>query len=56
MVHYDVEMDFTGQKLIYFSQDHCPAHILHWSSDAVTQVPISIRQRISDYARAWQPD
>ncbi|MBA2590426.1 MAG: aspartyl protease family protein [Alphaproteobacteria bacterium] len=55
MVRYDVEMDFAGQKLIYFSQDHCPAHILHWSSDAVTQVPISIRERVKDYPPAMLP-
>ena len=55
MVRYDVEMDFREQKLSYFSQDHCPAHILHWSSDAVTQVPISIRERVRDYPPAMLP-
>jgi hypothetical protein len=55
MVRYDVEMDFAENKLIYFSQDHCPAHILHWSSDAVTQVPISIRERVKDYPPAMLP-
>jgi len=49
MVRYDVEMDFSQQKLTYFSQDHCPGHILHWSSDAVTQVPIHITARARDY-------
>jgi hypothetical protein len=55
MVRYDVEMDFAENKLIYFSQDHCPAHILHWSSDAVTQVPISIRERVKDYPPTMLP-
>jgi Aspartyl protease len=55
MVRYDVEMDFGEQKLNYFSQDHCPAHILHWSSDAVTQIPISIRERVRDYPPAMLP-
>ena len=55
MVRYDVEMDFSGQRLSYFSQDHCPGHILHWSSEAVTQVPISIRPRLSDYPPAMLP-
>jgi hypothetical protein len=55
MVRYDVEMDFGEQKLSYFSQDHCPAHILHWSSDAVTQVPISVRERARDYPPAMLP-
>lgn len=55
MVRYDVEMDFGEQKLSYFSQDHCPAHILHWSSDAVTQIPISVRERARDYPPAMLP-
>ncbi len=42
MVRYDVEMDFAENKMIYFSPDHCPGHILHWSGDAVAQVPIRI--------------
>ncbi|HEY5084585.1 MAG TPA: pepsin/retropepsin-like aspartic protease family protein, partial [Rhizomicrobium sp.] len=49
MVHYDVEMDFSQQRLTYFSQDHCPGHVVHWSSDAVTQVPIGIAARAKDY-------
>jgi hypothetical protein len=49
MVRYDVDMDFSEQKLTYFSQDHCPGHVVHWSSDSVTQVPISIVARAKDY-------
>jgi hypothetical protein len=49
MVRYDVDMDFSERRLTYFSQDHCPGHIVHWSSDAVTQVPISITSRAGDY-------
>jgi hypothetical protein len=49
MVRYDVEMDFSEQRLTYFSQDHCPGHIVHWPSDAVTQVPISVTARARDY-------
>jgi hypothetical protein len=55
MLRYDVEMDFGRETLSYFSQDHCPAHILHWPSDAVTQVPISIRERVRDYPPAMLP-
>jgi hypothetical protein len=55
MVRYDVEMDFSEEKLTYFSQDHCAAHILHWSSDAVTQVPISITARAKDYPPTMIP-
>jgi hypothetical protein len=49
MLRYDVEMDFSEQRLTYFSQDHCPGHVVHWSSDAVTQVPIGITARAKDY-------
>jgi hypothetical protein len=49
MLRYDVEMDFSDQTLTYFSQDHCPGHVVHWSSDAVTQVPIRITARAKDY-------
>jgi predicted aspartyl protease len=49
MARYDVEMDFSGQRLNYFSQDHCPGHIVHWAADAVTQVPIRLTPRSRDY-------
>jgi Aspartyl protease len=55
MVRYDVEMDFSKETLTYFSQNHCPAHILHWSSDAVTEVPISISERAKDYPPTLVP-
>ena len=35
MLRYDVDMDFSEQKLSYFSQDHCPGHIVHWQTGAV---------------------
>jgi hypothetical protein len=49
MARYDVEMDFSRQRLTYFSQDHCPGHIVHWSADAVTQLPIRMTARARDY-------
>jgi len=55
MVRYDVDMDFSERRLTYFSQDHCPGHIVHWSSDAVTQVPISITSRAGDYPPPLPP-
>jgi hypothetical protein len=56
MVRYDVEMDFSEQQLTYFSQDHCPGHVVHWPNDAVTQVPIRIAARARDYPPAMLPD
>jgi hypothetical protein len=55
MVRYDVEMDFSEQKLTYFSQDHCPGHVVHWQSDGVTRVPISIVPRAKDYPPTLLP-
>ncbi len=49
MLRYDVDMNFSEQKLTYFSQDHCRGRIVHWQTDAVTQVPISIVPRAKDY-------
>jgi predicted aspartyl protease len=49
MLRYDVEMNFAEEKMTYFSQDHCPGHIVHWTSAAVTQVPIRITARARDY-------
>jgi hypothetical protein len=55
MMRYDVEMDFSQQKLTYFSQAHCPGHVVHWQADAVTQVPISITPRAKDYPPTLLP-
>ena len=55
MVRYDIDMDFSGQRLTYFSQDHCPGHIVHWASNAVTQVPISITSRTRDFPPPMPP-
>jgi Aspartyl protease len=49
MLRYDVDMDFSEQRLTYFSQDHCRGHIVHWQADAVTQIPISLVSRAKDY-------
>ena len=40
---YDVEMDFAGRKLNFFSKDHCPGHVLYWNPTAVAVVPISLQ-------------
>jgi hypothetical protein len=55
MLRYDVEMDFSQQRLTYFSQDHCPGHVVHWSNDVVTGVPISLAARARDFPPAMPP-
>jgi predicted aspartyl protease len=45
LLRYDVEMDFPGGKLNYFSPDHCTGKVVYWKSDAVAAVPITIKDR-----------
>jgi len=32
MEHYDTELDFAGNKMLYFSTDHCDGHVVHWTT------------------------
>lgn len=45
LLRYDVEMDFPGGKLNYFSPDHCKGKVVYWKSDAVAAVPITVKDR-----------
>jgi predicted aspartyl protease len=40
--HFDVEMDFAGQKLNYFLPDHCPGKVIYWPHGDVAQVSITL--------------
>lgn len=40
MQRYDIEMDFTGRKLNYFSTDHCEGKVVYWPTPGFTTVPI----------------
>jgi len=48
---YDVEMDFAGRKLNFFSKDHCPAHVLYWNPTAVAVLPISLQMPTAEDSR-----
>ncbi len=48
---YDVEMDFAGHKLNFFSKDHCPGHVLYWNPSAVAVVPITLQVPTGDNSR-----
>jgi hypothetical protein len=48
---YDVEMDFAGHKLNFFSKDHCPGHVLYWNPSAVAVVPITLQLPTGDDSR-----
>ena len=45
MGKYDVEMDFAGHKMNYFSSDHCPGHVVYWPHQALAMVPMTFRKR-----------
>ncbi|HWY63740.1 MAG TPA: aspartyl protease family protein [Rhizomicrobium sp.] len=45
LLRYDVEMDFPGRKLNYFSPDHCKGKVVYWKADAVAAVPITIKDK-----------
>lgn len=40
MGKYDIELDFTGGKMNYFSPEHCPGKVVYWPTAAVTAVPM----------------
>lgn len=45
MGEYDTELDFTGGKMNYFSQDHCPGKVVYWPSAAIAVVPMHFMNR-----------
>lgn len=42
MGEYDIELDFTGGKMNYFSPDHCPGKVVYWPAAAVAVVPMRL--------------
>jgi hypothetical protein len=42
LLRYDVEMDFPGKTISYFSPDHCKGNVVYWHPDVVAAVPITI--------------
>lgn len=40
MGKYDIELDFAGGKMNYFSPDHCPGKVVYWPAAAIAVVPI----------------
>jgi Aspartyl protease len=39
MDRYDTDLDFAGNKLSYFSPDHCDGHVVYWTSAPPTVIP-----------------
>jgi predicted aspartyl protease len=40
MGNFDVELDFAGGKMNYFSRDHCAGKVVYWPAAAVAIVPM----------------
>ncbi|HKU63998.1 MAG TPA: aspartyl protease family protein [Rhizomicrobium sp.] len=40
MGKYDIELDFAGGKMNYFSPDHCPGNVVYWPAAAIAVVPM----------------
>jgi len=43
MGKYDIELDFAGGKMNYFSSDHCPGKVVYWPAAAIAAVPMRFR-------------
>jgi hypothetical protein len=39
---YDIEADFDGGKLNYFSPDHCEGQVVYWPHGTVSVVPVKV--------------
>lgn len=48
---YDVEMDFAGRKLNFFSKDHCPGHVVYWKTEALAVLPMTLQLPTGDSSR-----
>ncbi len=40
MGKFDIELDFAGGKMNYFSPDHCPGKVVYWPTAAIAVVPM----------------
>jgi hypothetical protein len=47
----DVEIDFAGRKLNFFSKDHCPGHVIYWKAGALAVLPITLQMPTRDDSR-----
>jgi len=45
MGRYDVEIDFGTYKMNYFSQDHCPGHVVYWPHQTLAVAPMTFHRR-----------
>jgi predicted aspartyl protease len=43
MASYDVELDFGGGKMNFFSKDHCEGKVIYWNNSGAAVVPMLFR-------------
>ena len=43
MAKYDIELDFGGGKLNFFSKDHCEGRVVYWNTPGVAIMPMPFR-------------
>jgi predicted aspartyl protease len=41
-VHDDIELDFSTERVNFFSTDHCDGRVVYWPHDAIAVVPIDM--------------
>ena len=44
MGRYDVEFDFAGHKMNYFSTEHCTGHVVYWPHQALAVTDMTFRR------------
>lgn len=43
LAEYDVELDFGGGKLNFFSKEHCEGKVVYWNAPAAAVIPMQFR-------------
>jgi hypothetical protein len=44
MKNYDLDLDYAGKTVSYFSPDHCDGHVVYWTSSPPSVVPFRYDQ------------
>jgi hypothetical protein len=39
MMNYDLDLDFAGGKVSYFTPDHCDGHVVYWTTTQPSVIP-----------------
>jgi predicted aspartyl protease len=42
LLNYDADVDFGTDTLNFFSQNHCPGHVVYWQAPAVAELPMKV--------------